>query len=408
MGPSGSDSQAWVLTLASSLACAIGSLFIYVDLLVRLIPGHESFDFQKDKRFLVGSLSLGAGVLLFTALNRILPEGAEYLSAKDEHGKRLFSKKSYSDAILMASFIGGIILCIALNAVLHRLTPQSIVHCGDEDEHGNEESTAESSSTTPPDSHDESSDQRNSESAPLLPKNLTNRQKRSVSFMRACKHSESSQCAGFTDPCKHDDICCVHAKDASHPESHGRSSMRRHESRRSEAGSEHHHHITQERHDLLRIGFQTAIAITLHKVPEGFITFMANHRDASVGFSIFLALGIHNIVEGFTIAFPLYLAWQSRTKAILVALALGGLSQPLGALLAYGVTRTKFGRSNDSPQLDLAYGILFGATSGFMSVIAVSSMLPQAIRNDAHDGFLFTLFFFLGTAIIGLSSVLSE
>lgn len=112
----------------------------------------------------------------------------------------------------------------------------------------------------------------------------------------------------------------------------------------------------------MRIGFQTAIAISLHKIPEGFITFMANHRDASLGFSIFLALGIHNVIEGFTIAFPLYLAWQSRTKAILTAVVLGGLSQPLGAIAAYGVTRTKFGSREDSLQLDLAYGILFGAT----------------------------------------------
>jgi ZIP family zinc transporter len=90
--------------------------------------------------------------------------------------------------------------------------------------------------------------------------------------------------------------------------------------------------------------------------------FMANHRDSSLGFSIFLALGIHNVVEGFTIAFPLYLAWKSRTRAILVAVGLGGLSQPLGALIAYAVTRTSLGSAKDSPQLDLGYGILFGAT----------------------------------------------
>lgn len=47
-------------------------------------------------------------------------------------------------------------------------------------------------------------------------------------------------------------------------------------------------------------------------------------------------------------------------------------------------------------------------SAGFMSVIAVSSMLPQAIRNDARDGFLFTLFFFIGIAIIGLSGALTD
>lgn len=43
-----------------------------------------------------------------------------------------------------------------------------------------------------------------------------------------------------------------------------------------------------------------------------------------------------------------------------------------------------------------------------MSVIAVSSMLPQAIRNDSHDGFLFTLCFFIGILVIGLSGALAE
>ena len=129
----------------------------------------------------------------------------------------------------------------------------------------------------------------------------------------------------------------------------------------------------------MRVGLQTALAISLHKLPEGF-----------------------------TIAFPLYLAFQSRTKAILAALVLGGLSQPVGAMLAWAVTRTSFGRAEESKELDLAYGILFGLTAGFMSVISVSSMLPQAIRNDAHHGFLFTTFFFLGTAIIGFSDVIAK
>lgn len=157
----------------------------------------------------------------------------------------------------------------------------------------------------------------------------------------------------------------------------------------------------------MRIGLQTAIAISLHKLPEGFITFMSSHRDATLGFSIFLALGIHNIVEGFTIAFPLFLAFHSRTKAILAACALGGLSQPLGAFLAWLITRTSVGRTEDSLILDLGYGILFGTTAGFMSVISVAQLLPSAIRNDAHDGLLFTSFFFLGTAIIGLSGALT-
>lgn len=156
----------------------------------------------------------------------------------------------------------------------------------------------------------------------------------------------------------------------------------------------------------MRVGLQTAFAISIHKLPEGFITFMANHRDATVGFTIFLALGIHNIIEGFTIAFPLYLAFHSRTKAIAATFVLGGLSQPLGAVIAWAATKTKFGRLEDNQPLDIAYGVLFGATSGFMSVIACS-LLAQAVRNDTRDGYLFTICFFIGIAIIGFSDALT-
>lgn len=157
----------------------------------------------------------------------------------------------------------------------------------------------------------------------------------------------------------------------------------------------------------MRIGLQTAIAISFHKLPEGFITFMSSHRDASLGFSIFLALAIHNVVEGFTIASPLYLAFHSRTKAFLSACIFGGLSQPLGAFLAWLITRASVGVASGSLLLDLGYGILFGITAGFMSVISVAQLLPSAIRNDTPEGSLFTTCFFLGTAIIGLSGILT-
>ena len=196
-------------------------------------------------------------------------------------------------------------------------------------------------------------------------------------------------------------MCCSHPKDASHPSG----TISSHANGHNEEN--HHHHITEERHNLLRIGLQTAVAISLHKLPEGAITFMSSHRDRSLGFSIFLALGIHNLVEGFTIAFPLYLALHSRVKAILAAIVLGGLSQPLGAAIAYAVTKVQSNPLQDDTHLDIAYGVLFGATAGFMAVIAVSSMLPQAFRNDTPDATLTSTCFFFGIAVIGFSNALT-
>lgn len=258
MSNDGNDSQAWLLTLASALACIVGSFFICFDLLVRLIPRYKDFDLQKDKRFLVGGLSLGAGVLLFTALNKILPEGLEYLQSEDDEGNKIFSSKSYAAATLMGAFVGGVILCIALNALLHRLTPQSVIHCGDEDEHAadEEEQSSESQgaeraaqsqrkqSTNHPAVNDGASHQsQRSESTPLIPQSLKRSKSRSAAFLSACRHpSTSSTCAGFTDPCKHEDVCCTHKMKPSDDAQ----SYATHAGHSSEHG-DHHHHVTKER-----------------------------------------------------------------------------------------------------------------------------------------------------------------
>lgn len=259
MSNEGNDSQAWVLTLASALACIFGSFFICIDLLIRLIPRYKDFDLQKDKRFLVGGLSLGAGVLLFTALNKILPEGLEYLQTEDEKGNKIFSNKSYAAATLMTAFVGGVVLCIALNALLHRLTPQSVIHCGDEEEHatGEEEEEEEGQGATSDEEDRPAQSQRypstssatnatrqsGSESTPLIPRSLKRSKSRSAAFLSACKHpSTSSTCAGFTDPCKQEDICCTHKMKPS-DDSQSYAARVGHSSEHGD----HHHHVTKER-----------------------------------------------------------------------------------------------------------------------------------------------------------------
>lgn len=77
----------------------------------------------------------------------------------------------------------------------------------------------------------------------------------------------------------------------------------------------HHHHVPQNA--FLSLSFQTSVAIVLHKLPEGFITFASNHANPDLGFNVFMALAIHNVTEGFALALPIYLATSSRWKALL-------------------------------------------------------------------------------------------
>ena len=102
------------------------------------------------------------------------------------------------------------------------------------------------------------------------------------------------------------------------------------------------------RHDhLLRAGVLTAIAITLHNLPEGLATFLTAMEDLRMGLPVAVAVGIHNIPEGIAVSVPIYYATGRRGLAFGLS-ALSGLSEPLGALLGLALLAGKRGRTTKS------------------------------------------------------------
>ncbi|KAI0602979.1 ZIP zinc transporter [Biscogniauxia sp. FL1348] len=162
--------------------------------------------------------------------------------------------------------------------------------------------------------------------------------------------------------------------------------------------AQHHHHVAENA--FLSIGLQTSVAIALHKFPEGFITYATNHANPSLGFNVFLALFVHNISEGFALALPLYMALNSRARAILWAFLLGGLSQPLGAGVA--VLWFKLARHTQITPDDVAYGCLFAITAGIMASVALQLFVESLSLNHSQN--LSILFAFLGMTLLGLSN----
>jgi len=156
---------------------------------------------------------------------------------------------------------------------------------------------------------------------------------------------------------------------ASHASSSSSSTASSHQSQ----GKQHHHHVPTN--VFLSIGLQTSTAIALHKIPEGFITYATNHANPRLGFSIFLALFIHNITEGFALALPLYLAINSRWKAMFWSALLGGISQPLGAGVAALWFRiaNRGGGSGDrrGEPGEIVYGAMFAVTAGIMAMVSL-------------------------------------
>ncbi|KAI0969193.1 Zinc/iron permease [Xylaria arbuscula] len=166
--------------------------------------------------------------------------------------------------------------------------------------------------------------------------------------------------------------------------------------------SQHHHHVAENA--FMSIGLQTSVAIALHKFPEGFITYATNHANPALGFNVFVALFVHNISEGFALALPLYMALNSRIKAIMWAFLLGGLSQPIGAGIAFAWFKLA-NHTHITPDA-VAYGCLFAITSGIMVSVALQLFVESLSLN--HNKNLSILFAFLGMTLLGLSNAFTS
>jgi ZIP family zinc transporter len=204
--------------------------------------------------------------------------------------------------------------------------------------------------------------------------------------------------ASASDPTSDETLAPEHH---SHSHSHSLRKARSHESTSSHKTDHHHHHVPQNA--FLSIGLQTSIAIALHKLPEGFITYATNHANPTLGVAVFLALFIHNITEGFAMALPLYLALNSRTKAMATSFVLGGLSQPIGA----GVAALWFhiaGNGDWAPS-EGVYGGMFAATAGIMASVALQ--LFSESLDLTHSRGLCMIGAFMGMGILGISSALT-
>jgi zinc transporter, ZIP family len=187
----------------------------------------------------------------------------------------------------------------------------------------------------------------------------------------------------------------------SHSQANGGASASDFKSHSHTETGQHHHHVPTNA--FLSIGLQTSIAIALHKLPEGFITYATNHANPKLGFAVFMALFIHNITEGFAMALPLYLALDSRFHAIFWSALLGGVSQPAGAGIAALWFRAA--QNHDMLPNEMVYGAMFAVTAGIMASVALQ--LFSESLGLTHNKNLCVAFAFVGMGILGLSNALT-
>lgn len=153
--------------------------------------------------------------------------------------------------------------------------------------------------------------------------------------------------------------------------------------------------LTSDDPGLMKMGIFSALAIGIHNFPEGIATFASALQDPTLGISIAVAIAIHNVPEGIAVSVPVYYATGSKRKAFKLSF-LSGLSEPLGALVAYLVLL---------PYLtDLVFGIIFAAVAGIMVFISLDELLPAAKKYDEAHKSIYGLI--VGMAVMAVSLLL--
>lgn len=320
---------------------------------------------------------------------------------------------------VIGCFLGGVVSIQALSRLLHRHIPSHVVDCDNshndrdcEDEMGSHNREAHGNSRL------QEQQDIMSEVTPLLslgdsctqecPRAVSRSSPRSgslhSSFSRGHSQPEDSAQAtdrGRTSSQNRSPVRSLSDTRSDNPEHNSGGSSQSVVNAANDPFHPHHHHVPTNA--FLAIGLQTSIAIALHKLPEGFITYATNHANPQLGFSVFMALFIHNITEGFALALPLFLALKSRWKSMLWSSLLGGISQPLGAGVA--ALWFKLAGRNDMAPGDTVYGCMFAITAGVMTSVALQ-LFSESI-GFTHNKPLCIAFVFLGMGILGVSFALT-
>ncbi|KAI9296291.1 hypothetical protein K502DRAFT_334836 [Neoconidiobolus thromboides FSU 785] len=285
---------------------------IFGDIPVQRFTRYKNFSFSENKLFITTVLSLSGGILFYSSQMILLPEAYETVKSVS-----IFENYALFYTILFYSIGLGFILLV--NKLISYVAPSAIA-C--------------------PCSHEESKKSPKIEfskfvnsplSPPISPGSMN-------SDLTLSERSPLSRASSTKIKVRREDV---------------------------------------EQHNIMfGVGVQTAVAITLHKLPEGLITVMGTQSNVLLGLGLFIGIFCHNLPEGFMLAVPIYAATASRFKAFLFASVVGGLTQPLGGLLGLYLL-DKIEQSH----LTLFNAVLFPLTSGIMLMVILKSFLPAVKRQ---------------------------
>ena len=136
---------------------------------------------------------------------------------------------------------------------------------------------------------------------------------------------------------------------------------------------------------LYKVGIISMLAIILHNIPEGVITFLAGSTDIKLGLILAFTIAIHNIPDGISISIPIYYSTNSYKKALLYSLV-SALSEPFGAFVAFIFLKDIINNT--------ILGIMLSLVAGIMIEISITNLIPTAYKY--YNKKYFYIFFLIG------------
>lgn len=155
--------------------------------------------------------------------------------------------------------------------------------------------------------------------------------------------------------------------------------------------------LNKNKDNLYCLGILNMIVLIFHNLPEGIATFVSSYHDINLGLKLGLAIMLHNIPEGISIAIPIYYSTKSKIKAFKATL-ISGLSEPLGALLAFIFFKNYVN--------DLMISFILIIVAGIMISLSIQEMLPASLKYNENK-FIY-LGFFIGLLLFGLNFLLAS
>ena len=145
--------------------------------------------------------------------------------------------------------------------------------------------------------------------------------------------------------------------------------------------------------NLYKVGILSMIAIILHNIPEGILSFIVSKQNLVLGVSLCIAIALHNIPEGISIAIPIYYSTNSKAKAILYTF-ISAISELFGAIITYFILEKYINK--------LILGLLFGFIAGIMLQISFNKLLPTGYEYDKKKSIIFIIigFIFMSISLI--------